>query len=96
MNATLEKSVPGREPAELSSGRDGKIDTILHRIDLFALALALLGICFLTVTLTVLAAIDLVKFISNHSSSPVHRCLIIVFIAAIIWVALRWKRTGLY
>lgn len=96
MNATLEKSVPVPEHAEPPIRRDGKIDAVLHRIDLFALALALLGICFLTVTLTVLAAIDLVKFISNHSSGPVYRCLILVFVAAIIWVALRWKRTGLY
>lgn len=83
------------ETWELPASRYEKADSILHRIDLFALAVAFLGVCFLIVVVAVVAVIDLVKLVSHHWSGSTDRCLLIILGSAIVWIAVRWKQASL-
>ena len=91
----METASSQSEPGELPASRYEKADSILHRIDLFALAVTFLGACFLVAVMAVVALIDLVKFISNHWSGSTDRCLLIILGAAVVWLAVRWKQASL-
>ena len=73
------------EPGELPASRHEKADSILQRIDFFALVAAFLGVCFLVVVVAVVAVIDLVKLISHHWSGSAGRCLLIILGSVIVW-----------
>lgn len=74
----------------------GKLDPILGRIDLAAILIALLGVCLMVATMTVMAVIELVKLISSFWASHNDRWLLLAFGLAIIWVAARWKRLCIF
>jgi hypothetical protein len=72
------------------------VDRILERIDLVALAVAVLGICVGMVTIAVLAIIELVKLTSNFWADDGNRWLLAIFALAVIWVIARWKRLCIF
>lgn len=95
MNTTTESPVVDPKNVNFAANHDGVLNSALHRIDLVAIAVALLGLCFLAVTVLVLAVIDLAKFVAAHWSVATDRYLLIILAVAIVWVAVRWKHTSL-
>ena len=71
----------------------GKLEFILGRIDLVAIVVTLLGICLLALAGIVTAMIGVAKLISGLWSNPIYRWLIIILGVAMVWVAVRWKKS---
>jgi hypothetical protein len=64
---------------------------VLHRIDLVAILVTVLGIAVLGLAAAVIALIELAKLISNLWSDPFDRWLLMVFGVAVVWIIARRK-----
>lgn len=65
----------------------------MSRIDLAAIVITLLGTSLLGVVAVVLAAIEMAKLVSSLWSDSFDRWLLIVSGVAVLWVAVRWKKS---
>ena len=93
MSQSEEPVVPGQvDPNHNPTPREGKLETILSRIDLAAVLVSLLGLCLLAVTVAVMAIADLAKVISGLCANDYDRWLVALAGLAAIWVAARWKK----
>lgn len=76
----------------MSLFRNGRFLPILTRIDIAAIIIVSAGIGLVLVTLLVMAAIALIKWLPTLWSDSVERSLAIIFVLALAWLVARGKR----
>jgi hypothetical protein len=72
--------------------KDDGPPSILHRLDLAAILIALAGICLLGVVAAVMMVGQLAGLISSLWSSSVDRWMIVALGVALVWIAVRRKK----
>ena len=76
----------------MSLFRNGRFVPILSRIDIAAIIIVSAGIGLFLLTLLVMAAIALIKWLPTLWSDSVERSLVVIFALAIAWLVARGKR----
>ena len=88
----MEETVAPQEVKDFPRPAEGRLDPMVGRIDLIAVIVAALGLCLAGLVAVVMALFELARFVWTLWADPFDRWLTVVLGAAMLWVALRWKK----